>query len=202
VKDNETGSEDAMVGKKYNIILADPPWAYKDKCHSGKRGVEYKYSTMSLKELKRLNVQMISAEDCALFMWATAPQMPAALELMESWGFEYKTIAFTWVKHHAKSGKLCWGMGNYTRANPEFVLLGIKGKPKRIDAGVHSVINAARGKHSAKPHEVNDRIIRLLGDIPRLEMFARHSMDGWDVWGDEVDCDIQINMKENKHEKH
>jgi N6-adenosine-specific RNA methylase IME4 len=147
---------------------------------------------MKLPELKRLNVQNISDEDCALFMWTTAPQMPAALDLMQEWGFQYKTIAFTWVKHYAKSGKLAWGMGNYTRANPEFVLLGIKGKPQRVDAGVHSVINAPRGAHSAKPHIVNDRIVRLLGDVPRAELFARHPIEGWDVWGDEVECDFEL----------
>jgi N6-adenosine-specific RNA methylase IME4 len=180
--------------KRYKAILVDPPWSYNDKCHSGKRGVEYKYSTMKLSDLKRLNVQNISDDNCAMFMWVTAPQMEAGLELMEAWGFQYKTIAFTWIKHYPKSGKLCWGMGNYTRANAEFVLLGVKGKPMRVDAGVHSVVNAPRGKHSAKPHEVNERIVRLLGDVPRIEMFARHSVDGWDVWGDEVDCDLEIAM--------
>jgi N6-adenosine-specific RNA methylase IME4 len=185
------------MSKKYKIILADPPWSYKDKAKSGKRGVEYKYSTMKLPELKALDISTISDDDCALFMWATAPLLPEAIALMEAWGFKYKTVAFTWVKHHAKSGKLCWGMGNYTRANPEFVLLGIKGKPKRLDAGVHSVINAARGAHSAKPHEVQDKIVKLLGDIPRAEMFARHPMKGWDVWGDEVVCDFNIERKES-----
>lgn len=188
------------MNKKFSILLVDPPWTYNDKCRSGERGVEYKYSCLTLSELKRLNVQGISDDDCALFMWTTAPQMPAAIELLRAWGFEYKTIAFTWIKHHAKSGKLAWGMGNYTRANPEFVLLGIKGKPKRVSAAVHSVVSAPRGEHSAKPHEVNDRIVKLLGDIPRAELFARHSMDGWDVWGDEVNCDFNIEILDGKNE--
>ena len=160
--------------KRYKVILADPPWTYTDKCRSGKRGVEYKYSCLTLPELKRLNVQNISDDDCALFMWSTAPQLPTAMELMKAWGFQYKTVAFTWIKHYPKSGNLCWGMGNYTRANPEYVLLGVKGKPNRVSASVHSVVPAPRGEHSAKPHEVNKRIVQLLGDVPRAELFARH----------------------------
>lgn len=127
-------------------------------------------------------------------MWATAPQMPTAIKLMEAWGFQYKTVAFTWIKHYPKSGSLCWGMGNYTRANAEYVLLGVKGKPKRVSAAVHSVVNAPRGEHSAKPHEVNKRITELLGEVPRAELFARHLVEGWDCFGIEIN---DIGLEDN-----
>jgi len=172
--------------KRYQIVFLDPPWSYSDKCHAGQRGVDYKYSTMTLEELKRLNIPNICADNCAMFMWATAPQMPVAIELMKNYGFVYKTIAFTWIKHYVKSGKLTWGMGSYTRSNPEFVLLGMKGKLKRLDAGVHSVIQAPRLGHSEKPHEVNNRIVRLYGDLPRIELFARHPLEDWDCLGTEI----------------
>jgi N6-adenosine-specific RNA methylase IME4 len=106
--------------------------------------------------------------------------------LIASWGFEYKTVAFTWVKKNKKSDSWFWGMGNWTRANAEVCLLATKGKPKRISAAVHSIISTPVRKHSQKPDEARDRIVQLLGDLPRIELFAREETAGWDVWGDEI----------------
>lgn len=175
----------------YKVILCDPPWTYNDKAAAGKRGVSFKYQTMNANALSALNVQGIADGDCALFMWSTPPMMPVALEVMQHWGFLYKTIAFTWVKK-TKNDKVHWGMGNYTRANPEHVLLGVKGKPKRCSASVHSFVEAKIGKHSAKPPIVRDKIVQLMGDVPRIELFARERVEGWDAWGNEVDCDIDL----------
>lgn len=172
--------------KKYNIIYADPPWSYKDKCHSGKRGAEYKYPTMSISDICNLPVKDITRKDSALFLWVTNPFLPFGSEIMEAWGFDYKTVAFFWIKKNKKSGTNFWGMGNWTRANPEVCLLGIKGKPKRLLASVHSVIESPIEIHSKKPGETRDRIIQLLGDIPRIELFAREKTQGWDAWGNEV----------------
>jgi len=178
--------------KKYSIIYADPPWQYRDKALSGERGVEFKYKTMTPEQIRRLPVGTICADDCVLFLWATMPQLPIALKVMKSWGFTYKTVAFTWVKRTKKNWKLAWGMGNWTRANPEIVLLGTRGKPKRVGKGVHSVVESAVRKHSQKPDEVRDRIVELMGDVPRVELFARERVESWDSWGNEVECDFEF----------
>lgn len=177
--------------KQYEVIYADPPWPYKDKAQAGNRGVEFKYPVMTEKQIKGLQVDRLCAENCALFMWCTPPRMPLAFEVLRAWGFAYKTIAFTWVKTRSE-GKLHWGMGNWTRANPEHVLLGIRGKPKRIDAGVHSVVMSELRKHSEKPPEVRDRIVQLVGDVPRIELFSRVKPVGWDTWGNQVENDVEL----------
>ena len=175
-----------LGGKKYQIIYADPPWSYRDKCAAGKRGAGFKYATMSIYELQNMNVGPISDEDCALFMWVTMPQLNDGLTVIDRWGFKFKTAAFTWIKRNKKAESLFWGMGNWTRANAEICLFATRGKPTRESASVHSVIVAPIGRHSAKPPEVRDRIVQLLGDRPRVELFARETVDGWDSWGNEV----------------
>jgi N6-adenosine-specific RNA methylase IME4 len=111
--------------------------------------------------------------------------MREALDVIESWGFEYKTVGFTWIKK-SKNGNNSVGMGWYTRSNAEVCLLAKKGKPKVIDHGVRQVVESLREKHSKKPSEVRDRIVKLCGDIPRIELFARDKVKGWDSWGKEV----------------
>lgn len=108
---------------------------------------------------------------------------------MEAWGFQYKTAAFVWVKK-TKNGANFWGMGQYTRANAEVCLLGVT---KGFKAGqqvqahnVHQIVEAPFQGHSRKPDEVRQRIVQLLGDVPRIELFARERADGWDAWGNEV----------------
>lgn len=177
--------------KQYRIILADPPWPYADKCHAGERGAVYKYDVMTERGIKGLPVDLIAADDCALFLWATPPRLPLALETMRAWGFEYKTIAFTWVKR-TKHGRWAWGMGNWTRANPEHVLLGVRGRPQRVDRGVHSIVEAQVREHSRKPDEVRAQIVRLLGDVSRVELFARERVPGWDAWGNEVESNFDF----------
>lgn len=206
---------------KYKVIYSDPPWTYDDKCHSGERGVGYKYDTMTLSEIRRLNVSKYADDDCALFLWSTMPMLPEALKVMNAWGFKYKTVAFVWVKtprgkepsmqfsrndilrwfHERKAVvvkildyiKFHWGMGSYSRANAEVVLLGVRGKPERVSKGVHSVVLSQVREHSRKPDEVRDRIVELMGDVSRLEMFARPPVaEGWHVWGKDVNDDVDI----------
>lgn len=172
--------------KKYNIIYADPPWSYKDKASAGKRGACYKYDVMEQKDIKNIPIKEISAENSILFMWVTMPKLNECFDLIKSWGFEYKTCAFIWIKQNKKSDTLFWGMGNWTRANAEICLLATKGKPKRNSAKVHSVIMSKIREHSRKPDETRDRIVELCGDLPRIELFARQQIDGWDCWGNEV----------------
>lgn len=173
-----------LPDKKYNIIYADPPWSYRNK---GTRAAADKhYPTMTLEDIKGMDIDSIAAADCVLFLWATCPMLREALDVIGAWGFEFKTIGFTWVKQNKVSPGLFWGLGNWTRSNAEVCLLAVKGKPERMSGGVHSVILSPVRKHSQKPPEVRDRIVQLMGDLPRIELFARERVPGWDAWGNEV----------------
>lgn len=120
------------------------------------------------------------------------PKLNECFDLIKAWGFEYKTVAFTWIKLNKNKPTPFMGMGRWTRANAEVCLLATKGKPKRINAGVHSVVMSPIEAHSKKPEEVKKRIVDLVGNLPRLEMFARQKTEGWDVWGNEVESDINL----------
>lgn len=122
----------------YNIIYADPPWRYEQRKVQG--AAENHYPTMSIDELCALPVPELAAKDCALFLWATFPQLPEALRLIHAWGFRYKTVAFVWLKRNRKSPSWFYGMGYWTRSNAEICLLATRGKPKRQSAGVHQFI--------------------------------------------------------------
>jgi site-specific DNA-methyltransferase (adenine-specific) len=171
--------------KQYKIIYSDPAWSYKDKALAGKRGASSKYPTMKPDEIKKLPVQNIADENSFLFLWATFPQLQVALDVMKSWGFEYKTVAFTWIKKN-KNGTNFIGMGSYSRANAEICLLGKKGKPKVISHSVRQVIESIPEQHSKKPDEVRERIVELCGDIPRIELFATKRCKNWDSWGNAI----------------
>ena len=167
--------------KKYSVILADPPWAFRAWSNKGMgRSAEQHYSTMRLENIKALPVADLAAEDCVLFLWA------------EAWGFAYKTVAFTWVKENRKSPGLFWGLGYWTRANAEICLLATRGSPKRQSAAVHQVILSPVEQHSKKPDAVRERIVVLMGDVPRVELFARQETPGWDVWGNEVSSCLDV----------
>lgn len=171
----------------YQIIYADPPWSYTDKASAGKRGAAYKYKTMSLSDIKQLPISDYCADNCVLFMWHTAPLPVEALEVVKAWGFTLKTMkGFTWAKQNKKSEGFFMGMGNWTRANTEDCLIAVRGEPKRIDAGVRQLVVSPLREHSRKPDEVRDRIVQLMGDVPRVELFARQQHEGWDCFGDEI----------------
>ena len=171
--------------KKYKIILADCPWRYNDKM--SKHGwCEDHYQTMTVKDLCWLNVKNITDDDCALFMWATSPLLPEAIEVMKAWWFKYKTVAFVWSKMH-KSGKDVSNLGKWTMGNVEICLLGVKGHPKRIKNNVRQLVREIRWEHSAKPTEVASRIVELMWDEQRLELFSRTPLVWWDALGNGVD---------------
>ena len=178
--------------KKYKIIYADPPWSYKDKALAGNRGAGCKYNVQSQDWIKTLPIKELADENCILFLWVTMPKLNEVFEVIKYWGFEYKTVAFTWVKRNKIANSWFWGMGRWTRANAELCLLATKGKPKRINAGVHSLIDTPLQRHSQKPNEVRKRIIDLVGDLPRIELFAREKTEGWDAWGNEIESDIKL----------
>lgn len=176
------------TNKKYNIIYADPPWSYKDK-RKGKKisgGASNHYKTMNINELKQIDILKICDENCMLFMWVTFPNLQEGLDLIKSWGFKYKTLGFSWIKTNKNNGKPFFGIGYYTKSNCEVCLIAVKGKPIKKSNFISSVIISPREEHSKKPDEVRKRIVELCGDIPRIELFARQEVEGWDCWGNEV----------------
>lgn len=173
--------------KRYQLIYADPAWTHTDKASAGKRGACDKYEVMSLEDIMALPVHQIAAPDCLLAMWHVGPMPLEALMVVKAWGFELKTFkGFSWHKTTV-NGKSHFGMGNWTRCNTEDCLFAVRGKPKRIDASVRQFIEAPIGKHSEKPAEARDRLVQLMGDVPRIELFAREHVEGWACWGRDVE---------------
>lgn len=170
--------------KQYNIIYADPPWTYDDKHCDGNAADQY--DTLKLADLCRLPASGIAAKDCVLLMWATYPKIREALFLIDAWGFTYKSIAFQWIKQNKSGNGYFFGLGRWTRGNTEPCLLAVKGKPKRISNAVSQLVFSPLREHSRKPAEVREHIVTLLGDLPRIELFARETAPGWDCWGYEA----------------
>ncbi len=187
---------------KYCVIYADPPWSFRvwSKDTGQGRSAEAHYSTMSTDAICALPVADLAADNCALLMWATWPTLPDAMRVGAAWGFEYKTLAFDWLKLTATGQHWHIGMGYYSRANSEPCLLFTKGTPKRKSKGVRQLIVddaeqrptlfelplvAPVSVHSAKPLEAYRRIEALL-DGPYLELFARIAYPGWDAWGNQA----------------
>lgn len=187
------------MGGKYNIIYADPPWSFKNyNDQTATRWVGDQYPLMTVEEICRLDVASVAADDSVLFMWTTMPFLDRSFEVMEAWGFKYKTVGFVWVKTYPGTGNIVLSQGYYTRSNSELCLIGRRGKMlKRKSAAVSQVVIAPRTRHSAKPPEVRDRIVDLFGDLPRIELFARDAAPGWDNWGNELASKVAIPMKES-----
>lgn len=172
--------------QKYKVIYADPPWLYETYSDEGKdRSPEKHYGCMNLDALKALPVAGLADKHCVLFMWSIDTHVPQALELIEAWGFKFKTRAFEWVKTNRKSPGFFTGLGHWTRANPESCWLATRGKPKRLAKDVRRLVVSPRREHSRKPDEVYERIERLVPG-PRIELFARTERPGWDCWGNQV----------------
>lgn len=198
---------------KYSLIYADPAWSYDNKGSRAK--ADNHYSTMSIQDLKRLPVWDLAADNAVLAMWWVGPMPLEAIELASSWGFKVRNMKlFTWVKlntcvernidaHlqlrrkqkkgvHARhflqqlNEQTKMGLGNYTRANTEDVLIAVRGNGlKRVAADVKQVIHAPLGAHSAKPQEARRRLERLFGDVPRIELFSRGDDPAWHHWGNQ-----------------
>lgn len=182
---------------KYELIYADPAWQYKDAAKAGNRGAEQQYDVMPLGELQAMRVDRIAADNCLLAMWWTGPLAFEALSVMTHWGFELINMTgFTWHKT-TKTGKDHFGMGHYTRGNCENVLFAKRGRPKRVNAGVRQIIHAQSREHSRKPNEVREALETLMGDVPRVELFARGAVEGWDVWGNEAEGSKNLQLMAN-----
>lgn len=174
------------MNKKYQIILADPPWAYRNMGNI-QATANTQYATMNNKDICNLPIGKIAAENSILFIWATFPKIQEALNVVKAWNFEYKTVGFNWVKTNPKNGKPFFGVGWYTKSNAEVCLIGVKGKAPKISNSVSSIIIEPRKKHSQKPEEAKKRIVKFCGDIPRIELFAREKTPGWDALGFDID---------------
>jgi site-specific DNA-methyltransferase (adenine-specific) len=171
---------------KYSVIYADPPWQY-DHGSISHGGVDKHYSTMDLESIKALPIGNLAADDCVLLLWATFPQLREALEVIEAWGFSYLTLGFSWIKTNT-DGSPFFGVGYYAKSNCEVCLLATKGNAHGLVASnsVSSVVLAPRGCHSQKPDEVRNKIVELFGDVPRIELFSRERILGWDCWGNQI----------------
>ena len=184
----DTGKVDIFnTEKRYQIIYADPPWTYeKSGSTKNSRGMAKQYyKTMNLEDIKTLPVKDICEKDSILFIWVTYPKLREGLEVISAWGFEYFGLAFNWIKK-TKHGKDFFGMGYWTRANSECCLMGIRGKPKPKSHAVSQLIYAEIEEHSKKPAVTREKIIELCGDLNRIELFARQTVEGWDCWGNEI----------------
>jgi site-specific DNA-methyltransferase (adenine-specific) len=175
---------------KYKIIYADPPWAYRNMGNI-QAAANAHYSTMSNQDICKLPIGELADDNSILFLWATFPKIQEALDVIKAWGFEYKTVGFTWIKLN-KNGTPFFGVGWYTKSNAEVCLIATKGKAPKLSNSISSIIQTIREKHSKKPDIVREKIVKFCGDLPRIELFAREKTLGWDVWGNEVENDISI----------
>jgi len=168
---------------KYQIIYADPPWKYKENWGNGSN--EHTYPTMNFEDICKLPINEIADKQAHLYLWVTNPFLSEGLKLCKEWGFEYKTL-LTWVKTY-KDGTPEMGMGYYFRGCTEHMIFGVKGKMKCQNKTTKNMFIEANPRlHSQKPSSTRDMIVNSSGDIPRIELFARQSVDGWDCWGNEV----------------
>jgi len=173
-----------LPDKKYNLIYGDPPWKYDfQECKS--RMIENHYPTMLLEEIIKIPVQDITNDDCVLFLWTTSPKLKEGLEVIESWGFDYKT--------HCIWDKLLIGTGYWFRGRHELLLVGTKGSPgvPLPHLRVPSVYKEQRKKHSQKPGYFYS-LLESFELNPKIELFAREQREGWDVWGNQTPKTMQM----------
>jgi len=184
----------------YRIIYADPPWSFATWSHRGQgKGASQHYTTMTLNDICALPVSQFVADDAALFLWVVQPMLPEALDVLNAWGFKFRTVAFVWVKMPMNwhPDQLSFfqtgirldprlGLGYHTRSGAEQCWLAVRGNGKgyeRAEQGIEQVLHAPLREHSRKPNEIAERIVRLTGDVPRAELFARETRPGWDCRG-------------------
>ena len=186
--------------KKYQIIYADPPWRYQGNECLAKTSllngnVDKVYNSMGIKDLMQISLDEIADSKSLLFLWVVSPMLDDGIELLKKWGFEYGTVAFVWYKHLSNPG-------HYTLSECELCLVGRKGgiPEPRGERNIRQFVSIKRGEHSAKPFEVKKRINKMFPTQSKLELFARektelfkgYGFEGWDVWGNEVESDIEL----------
>ena len=197
----ESGPFTGLPRGYFRVALVDPPWRFSTwSPHGRHRCADRHYRCEELEQLKQVvPISELMAPDSLIFLWVVQTHLPAALQLLEAWNFEFKTVGFIWIKMPKQwsANKLPlrirpkMGMGYYTRANSEQCWIACRGNGiKRQDKGVDQVLYAPIREHSRKPDEVIHRIDRLVGDVPRIELFARQQRPGWEAWGDQVQLNL------------
>ena len=174
---------------KYQIIYADPAWKYNARNNKKTKfggGCAAHYDCLTKEEIWSLPINDIADDNCYLFLWVTFPKLLEGIETIKRWGFEYKTLGFSWIKTNKNNDKPFFGIGYYTKSNCEICLLGTKGKVKPVRNTVSSVVISPREEHSKKPEIIRNKIVELCGDLPRIELFARQKVKGWDYWGNQI----------------
>lgn len=194
----------------YRVILADPPWHFNNysadnpgELREDGRGANKHYATMSLEDIKRLPVADIAARDSVLLIWGVWALLPECLQVIEAWGFKFKTLAWIWLKMNKSGIGIFRGLGYWTRQNSEYCLLATRGQAvKRVDKGVGAFILSPLGDHSVKPNAQYDKIDRLFGDVSKAELFARRRppADNWSVWGNESAYDFVLTGQEKDNQ--
>ena len=188
--------------KAYGAIYADPAWKYRTRTPEGLgRSADRHYKTMTLEEIMALPVRDLATRDCHLFMWITGPFLAigAHVPVLKAWGFRPSSIAFVWLKSKKETAQgrihappldesaFVHGMGQTTKQNAEYVILGRRGSPRRMSKSVRQEIIEPRRQHSRKPDCTRDRIREYVGpDIRCCELFGRTQLEGWDSWGNET----------------
>lgn len=180
---------------KARVILADPAWDYRNFSDSMHGAAAASYDVMTTADICALPVRSWADDHAALFMWGTWPKLPDALQVMEAWGFEF-TTGFPWVKTVPDSRAIYRGIGFWTMATSEYMLIGKRGEPKRkggspvmglaVDGDGERILYAPRTEHSRKPEAVHEWIERIFPTETaetRLELFARRKRAGWTTWG-------------------
>ena len=174
--------------KKYQVIYTDPPWMYRNGGESISNQCSKHYPCMSVEDMSKIPVRTIADNDCALFMWTTNPQFPKALELIQKWGFEYKTIFKVWRKTNNDGSAVCVP-GWWSRSSTEMLLVASKGSPLKKWKTTNSEpqeFASVRGEHSEKPNELRESVYNFLNVDNRIEIFARHIKSDWDSWGYDI----------------
>jgi len=185
-KEKPTGITDIYTtNKKYSIIYADPAWDY-NEWPAGTRNPHIHYRCMPVDDICNLPIGKISDDNCILFLWVTCPMLQDSFKVIESWGFKYKTVGFVWVKKNKNIDTPFIGCGSWTRANSELCLIATKGNITRLDASISQIIESPIDEHSKKPAITRGLITRLVGELPRIELFSRQAIEGWDSWGNEI----------------
>ena len=183
------------MDKKYQIIYADPPWHFENYVKEKKEGIvrpPLPYFTLSNQEIIDLPIKEILDENAILFLWCVDSRIPILKELMESWGFKYKTVGFVWNKVTKNGLSVNANLGKYTRKSCEYCFIGTKGKCLAKKHTQNQYYPEPKRKHSQKPDAIRDMIINMCGDLPRIELFARNKTEGWDIWGNEIESDIKL----------
>ena len=175
----------ALPHGPFSLIVADPPWHFATWSAQGrKKSTDQHYKTLSFSDIEALDVASVAAPDAVLVIWATAPLLPQAIQLLGTWGFTYKT-AGAWAKQSSTGRKWQFGTGYIFRSAAEFYVLGTRGAPTLNARNVRNLTVAPVREHSRKPDETFNELARLV-DGPRLELFARSPRPNWTVWGDEA----------------